>query len=61
MTLICIFLGSEIAIATPGRLIAFLEFDKMNLQRTTYLVLDEADRMLDMGSMPDIQRGGSDY
>ena len=49
MTLICIFLGAEIAIATPGRLIDFLEFDKINLHRTTYLVLDEADRILVMG------------
>ncbi|RZF44434.1 hypothetical protein LSTR_LSTR002207 [Laodelphax striatellus] len=41
--------GVEIVIATPGRLIDFLERGTTNLKRCTYLVLDEADRMLDMG------------
>jgi len=41
--------GVEIVIATPGRLIDFLDSGKTNLRRVTYLVLDEADRMLDMG------------
>jgi len=41
--------GVEIVIATPGRLIDFLESGTTNLFRVTYLVLDEADRMLDMG------------
>ncbi|GAB5354162.1 hypothetical protein AAMO2058_000096000 [Amorphochlora amoebiformis] len=41
--------GAEIVIATPGRLIDFLQSRVTNLQRVTYLVLDEADRMLDLG------------
>jgi len=41
--------GAEILIATPGRLLDFLECGETNLNRVTYLALDEADRMLDMG------------
>uniref|UniRef100_A0A8C5PL84 Probable ATP-dependent RNA helicase DDX5 n=1 Tax=Leptobrachium leishanense TaxID=445787 RepID=A0A8C5PL84_9ANUR len=48
--------GVEICIATPGWLIDFLEAGKTNLNRCTYLVLDEADRMLDMGFEPQIRK-----
>ena len=48
--------GVEICIATPGRLIDFLEKGTTNLRRCTYLVLDEADRMLDMGFEPQIRK-----
>jgi superfamily II DNA/RNA helicase len=48
--------GSEICVATPGRLIDILEMGKVNFQRCTYVVLDEADRMLDMGFEPQIRK-----
>ncbi|XP_015037457.2 ATP-dependent RNA helicase p62 isoform X2 [Drosophila pseudoobscura] len=48
--------GCEIVIATPGRLIDFLSSGGTNLKRCTYLVLDEADRMLDMGFEPQIRK-----
>ncbi|GBG90510.1 hypothetical protein CBR_g50854 [Chara braunii] len=48
--------GVEVVIATPGRLIDMLESRVTNLRRVTYLVLDEADRMLDMGFEPQIRK-----
>merc|ERR1739848_362058 len=48
--------GVEIVIATPGRLIDFLSEGTTNLRRVTYLVLDEADRMLDMGFEPQVRK-----
>ncbi|XP_054735808.1 ATP-dependent RNA helicase p62-like [Anastrepha obliqua] len=48
--------GVEIVIATPGRLLDFLAGSVTNLRRCTYLVLDEADRMLDMGFEPQIRK-----
>ena len=48
--------GVEVLIATPGRLLDHIEHKSVNLGQVQILVLDEADRMLDMGFMPDIKR-----
>ena len=48
--------GVELLIATPGRLLDHLEQRNVSLGQVQYLVLDEADRMLDMGFLPDLQR-----
>lgn len=46
--------GAEIVVATPGRLIALLAGGKMDLSSLEHLILDEADRMMDMGFSDDI-------
>ncbi|MEO8135965.1 MAG: DEAD/DEAH box helicase [Betaproteobacteria bacterium] len=48
--------GVEILIATPGRLLDHIEQKTVNLGQVEIFVLDEADRMLDMGFIPDIKR-----
>lgn len=49
-------LGCEIVICTPGRLIDVLENRYLVLNQCSYIVLDEADRMIDMGFEPDVQK-----
>jgi len=48
--------GVEIVIATPGRLLDHVQQKTLNLGQTEIFVMDEADRMLDMGFLPDLQR-----
>lgn len=48
--------GTDIIIATPGRLIAMLQMGAIDFSQLQHLVLDEADRMLDMGFVEDIER-----
>ena len=50
----------DVVVGTPGRLNDFLESSVLILERCTYVVLDEADRMLDMGFEPQI-RGIMNY
>lgn len=47
--------GAEIVVATPGRIIDHVKGGATNLQRVTFLVLDEADRMFELGFEPQVR------
>ncbi len=49
-------LGADVVIATPGRLLAHLQMGYVDLSRVSFFILDEADRMLDMGFYDDIMQ-----
>jgi ATP-dependent RNA helicase RhlE len=48
--------GFDVIVATPGRLLDHMQRGALNLSRLEFLVLDEVDRMLDMGFLPDVRR-----
>ncbi len=48
--------GANIVIATPGRLLDLIQRRELSLKAVRYVVLDETDRMLDMGFLPDVRR-----
>lgn len=49
-------MGADIVIATPGRLLSYIKLGNVDLSQVSYFVLDEADRMLDMGFYDDIMQ-----
>ncbi len=49
-------MGADMAIATPGRLLSYIKLGAVDLSQVSYFVLDEADRMLDMGFYDDIMQ-----
>ena len=48
--------GAQIVVGTPGRLIDLAKQKKLDLSKITFMVLDEADEMLDLGFLPDVER-----
>lgn len=52
----CLKLGADVVIATPGRLLAHLSMGYVDLSKVSFFILDEADRMLDMGFIDDIMQ-----
>ena len=55
-TLIKLSSGVDVLVATPGRLISLIENDHINMNYVKYLIVDEADRMLDMGFQPQLKQ-----
>jgi len=48
--------GAQVVVGTPGRILDLISRGALNLREVRFLVLDEADRMLDMGFMPDVEK-----